>query len=339
MGWQNAATSSMPLARSAVSISRTDYSPFDLDRVRSRSRRRWAGTSAVLTMRRITSLAVRLSPSAGFFLAWTSRVVALLVVGGNVDSIGAQTIEYLLRPTSLIRPLCDPCPGNPGAAEELHGTFDLTVLAIPDAYAIEAVTGVSWHSSSYDITGAGFLERLGPNRISMVVDAVINGEPVLLTSASHPTVSGSGFRISLTSAPQARVAAEIEVVAFANATDSPDSDGDGIPDVLDRCPFHHETRQQDEDLDGVGNACDACPGTTLGVPVLSNGCSIEQICPCSGPEPGQLWEDQRAYVSCVARVLKALAGAEQITREQARNLAQAAVRSGCGMPVVASARR
>jgi len=281
-----------------------------------------------------------LSTSGG----WSRRgigwwIVTLSMVIGSVGSVYAQTIEYLLRPSSQIRRVCNPCDGEPTKPEELHGKFDLTVMAIPNAYAIEAVTGVSWHSAEFHITGAGFLERLGNNRISMVVDAVINGEPVLLTSASHPTGTGTNFRLTLSSPSDAPISVEIDVVAFANATDSPDADADGIPDVLDLCPYHRETQQGDVDLDGIGNACDTCPGTALGAAVLSNGCSIEQTCPCSGPQPGQLWEDQRAYVGCVARVLKTLASAEQITREQARKMAQTAVRSGCGMPVIAAISR
>jgi hypothetical protein len=37
-----------------------------------------------------------------------------------------------------------------------------------------------------------------------------------------------------------------------------DSDGDGIPDTTDNCPFISNTLQTDTDGDGVGNACDNC---------------------------------------------------------------------------------
>ena len=266
-------------------------------------------------------------------------IAAALFLPATREVANAQTIEYLLRPSSYIRELCDPCPDGAPRHEELHGRFELTVLAIPDVYAIEAVTGVSWHSANFRINGTGFLERLGRHRTSMVIDALINDQPVLLTSSSHPTDSDGNIRLTLTSAPGAANAVEIELVGFANATDGPDADGDGIPDVLDLCPLHPESRQQDSDLDGVGDACDECPETVLGAPVLSNGCSVDQICPCAGPRPGELWEDQRAYVTCVARSLKVLAIAGEIARDQARQITQAAVRSGCGMPVIAFATR
>jgi len=44
-------------------------------------------------------------------------------------------------------------------------------------------------------------------------------------------------------------------VGFDELT-NPDTDGDGIPDVNDNCPFVSNADQLDTDLDGLGNACD-----------------------------------------------------------------------------------
>lgn len=252
----------------------------------------------------------------------------------------AQTIEYLLQPASQIRRLCADCPtANERTAEDLQGTFELTVMPIPEAYTIEAITAVDWRSASFHVTGAGFLERLGRDRISMVIDAVVNDQPVLLTSTAHPVESGGSLRLSLSSAPDSPVAVEIDLLAMANATDGPDADRDGLPDVLDLCPRVADGRQADSDLDGVGDSCDACPDTAFGDPVLENGCSVDQACPCAGPRTGLSWRNQKEYVTCVARALKILAEAEEVTREQARRMVQAAINSGCGMPIIARADR
>ena len=65
-----------------------------------------------------------------------------------------------------------------------------------------------------------------------------------------------------------------------------DTDGDGIPDVLDNSPLVFNPNQEDEDGDGVGdvsddfdhdgvwNPSDTCPNTPLGERVGLNGCEI-----------------------------------------------------------------
>jgi hypothetical protein len=42
----------------------------------------------------------------------------------------------------------------------------------------------------------------------------------------------------------------------------PDADGDGVPDVWDRCPSAPDPAQRDADADGAGDACDRCPGAS-----------------------------------------------------------------------------
>ena len=56
-----------------------------------------------------------------------------------------------------------------------------------------------------------------------------------------------------------------------------DSDGDGIPDWEDNCPWTANNDQADADGDGVGDSCDSCPGTPLGVAVDVEGCSIAGV--------------------------------------------------------------
>ncbi|RME51970.1 MAG: hypothetical protein D6795_07320, partial [Deltaproteobacteria bacterium] len=47
-----------------------------------------------------------------------------------------------------------------------------------------------------------------------------------------------------------------------------DSDGDGVADVADNCPFLRNADQTDTDLDGVGDVCDICPDQPQG-PVIT----------------------------------------------------------------------
>src|SRR3954451_23845744 len=60
-----------------------------------------------------------------------------------------------------------------------------------------------------------------------------------------------------------------------------DSDGDGVPDLIDLCPDEAGTQSDfgcppggvpDEDSDGIADIVDQCPGTATGTSVAPDGC-------------------------------------------------------------------
>ena len=57
-----------------------------------------------------------------------------------------------------------------------------------------------------------------------------------------------------------------------------DSDGDGIPDLLDNCPTISNPNQADGDGDGVGDACDNCPTVANPPQTDSDGDGIGDAC-------------------------------------------------------------
>ena len=68
-----------------------------------------------------------------------------------------------------------------------------------------------------------------------------------------------------------------------------DSDNDGVPDNLDKCPgtpagvaVDKDGCPLDSDNDGVPDYLDKCPGTPAGVKVDKDGCPPPVVCPAQG---------------------------------------------------------
>jgi OOP family OmpA-OmpF porin len=71
-----------------------------------------------------------------------------------------------------------------------------------------------------------------------------------------------------------------------------DTDGDGVPNTLDKCPNTRKGLKVDQsgcpvdsDFDGVPEAQDLCPDTPMGVPVDKNGCPAGAQPPGAVPIP------------------------------------------------------
>jgi DNA-binding beta-propeller fold protein YncE len=85
----------------------------------------------------------------------------------------------------------------------------------------------------------------------------------------------------------------------------------------------------DSDGDGVPDAADQCPGSAPGAAVDAQGCSIEQLVPCSGPRPGLPWRNHGQYVSAITKIAHAFAAAGFITRQEEKAVIRRAARSHC----------
>lgn len=88
--------------------------------------------------------------------------------------------------------------------------------------------------------------------------------------------------------------------------------------------------ETDADCDGVADSLDLCADTTPGAIVDSDGCSIDQLAPCSGPQSGGSWKNHGQYVSRVAHVAEAFLAAGLISEEQKDAIVANAARSDCG---------
>ena len=246
----------------------------------------------------------------------------------------AGTRHYLLNPGSSITSVCNACGEPPATPETLTGGFDVTVLPVSSASDVAAVTSISLASAKHTLGGHGFLQRIGPDRQAMVLEAEVNGNKVLFTSGRRQHASGGDITIILSS-PRTGEHTYVLVLSASPVNDQPaDADGDGIADAQDNCPTVANSDQLDSDGDGVGDACDQCQGTTGGL-VTRQGCSIAQLCPCEGPVSGQQWESQNDYLRCVARATRSFRRNGQMSRADSLAVLRSSSRCGCGRTVIA----
>jgi hypothetical protein len=247
----------------------------------------------------------------------------------------ARTVHYVLTGESRVLVVCDGCDPKAAAAEPLSGSFDVTEMPVPAEYAVDAITSVSLQSAHNGVTGTGFLQRLGADRMAMVIQGQLNGSDVLLTSGRRQPAQSGEIRMQLLSPKGASTGIRITVVATPANADGDDADGDGVADQVDNCSYVANSSQLDSDGDGVGDACDGCPDTPAGETTITSGCSLSQRCPCDGPSPDHDCDSQRDYVQCVGRELKTLRQRKHLSRSELRLMLQDAVRSGCGRKVLA----
>jgi CSLREA domain-containing protein len=119
-----------------------------------------------------------------------------------------------------------------------------------------------------------------------------------LGNATFPANTGTDNHVAVTLTSNTITSVTAENGAGTNSTahlisagntfcpGTPDSDGDGVPDVADLCPGTPAgaavdadgcaASQLDSDGDGVSDSIDACPGTPAGASVDVNGCSVAQ---------------------------------------------------------------
>lgn len=125
-------------------------------------------------------------------------------------------------------------------------------LGVGDTFDVEVATdalGSDWQ----------LLRRYGTAAPFWRTDTIVVGEEV----AASPTLR---VRFRVSDIPPGNVvegALDAVVVQAVRCTPPLDSDGDGIPDVLDNCPDVYNPDQSDGNGDGIGDACSAptyCPG-------------------------------------------------------------------------------
>src|SRR6266404_107705 len=104
-------------------------------------------------------------------------------------------------------------------------------------------------------------------------------------------------------------------------------------DITHQGPFNSAfslSGETDEDGDGIPDSVDLCPDTPAGAIVDADGCSIDQIAPCSGPASGGRWKNHGKYVSAVTQAAEAFVAQGLISADQADEIEAQAAESNCG---------
>jgi hypothetical protein len=90
------------------------------------------------------------------------------------------------------------------------------------------------------------------------------------------------------------------------------------------------TGDLDTDADHVPDSVDACLSTAPGAVVNSEGCSLDQLVPCSAPASGGTWKNHGAYVSAFAKTTEDFVEQGLLSSADADALVEAAAQSNCG---------
>jgi hypothetical protein len=148
---------------------------------------------------------------------------------------------------------------------------------------VDKVTNPSGDAQNFDFTLTG-----GPSALNQSFSLTDAAPP----HHSGPIKPGSGYSVTETvlsgwvltgatctdGSPVDDIDLSPGEVVTCTFTNQADTDGDGVFDADDCCPFTPNPGQEDSDGDGLGDVCDNCPTTYNPDQTDSNGNGIGDAC-------------------------------------------------------------
>ncbi len=166
---------------------------------------------------------------------------------------------------------------------DLSNLAPVTVIATTDSERYPDIEHISGQSFvlSFHRNDSLFLSTTDDGGATWSPEIHISGDDFVVADYHGSDIADGGRKIIWQYNPDPLNSDSI-LIHYAETGLISDSDGDGIPDDIDNCPFVYNPDQADADGDGIGDACDECTDTDgdgYGNPGFAANTCPEDNCP------------------------------------------------------------
>ena len=225
-----------------------------------------------------------------------SRSGVYIAAGDDNNNVSVYRISYadlsiaktgtpaLARPTSNLTYRVTVTNKGPDAAESIVVTDMLPTDRVSFVSAVSSLGTCSQTSGTVTCVISNLAAgNTATVTVSVTVSlgtfgAITNQAGVVSTTADHVSTNNYVTYVTFVDTDGDGVPDVIDNCPYTYNPDQLDRDGDGVGDVCDNCPTNPNPSQLDSDGDGLGNACDNCPFTYNPSQLDSDGDGVGDVC-------------------------------------------------------------